>query len=266
MLSFFAACSVECELILESQRVLESAHPEISSAMHEQLVNLGVRLISGAEIVSACTQGERVKIEFSDASSHETPMLLLACGRVANIPKIEFDSIETDERGIVCDEYFESTLASHYAVGDCNGRAASAHAARAQVLNVVDRVAGRRVERIRQTDITNFIRTLPCSYASVGDIRSGFERRGVDFREALTRLGGTPYSFMHAARNAMVVIYADEDSFISGAEIFAPGAEESIYSLSMALAAETDARLAGRTIAAHPTFSEFVERTFKRLR
>ncbi|WP_457595792.1 hypothetical protein [Hydrogenimonas sp.] len=47
--------------------------------------------------------------------------------------------------------------------------------------------------------------------------------------------------------------------------MFCPGAEELIAAVAMALAGEMDAATASRTILAHPTFSESLERAFGRL-
>ncbi len=60
-------------------------------------------------------------------------------------------------------------------------------------------------------------------------------------------------------------VYADEEGFILGGEIFSPMAEELIAIVSMALAGEMDAATVKGTILAHPTFSESLETAFRRL-
>ena len=62
-----------------------------------------------------------------------------------------------------------------------------------------------------------------------------------------------------------MIVYADKDKFIVGAEILAPEAEELISPIAMALAGEMDTALASKTIMAHPSFSEALERTYFRI-
>jgi dihydrolipoamide dehydrogenase len=59
-----------------------------------------------------------------------------------------------------------------------------------------------------------------------------------------------------------MVSFTDKEGFILGAEILAPNAEELIATVAMSLAGEMDVHQAKRTILAHPTFSEALERTF----
>ncbi len=78
-------------------------------------------------------------------------------------------------------------------------------------------------------------------------------------------LAGLPFAKIHDAQEGVMVIYADSEGFIAGAEIFAPYAQELISIVAMALAAELDIASAKRTILAHPSFSESLERAFMRL-
>lgn len=62
-----------------------------------------------------------------------------------------------------------------------------------------------------------------------------------------------------------MLLYADEEGFVLGGELFVPGAEELIAAVAMALAGEMDVATARRTVLAHPTFSESLEAAFRRL-
>jgi len=60
-------------------------------------------------------------------------------------------------------------------------------------------------------------------------------------------------------------VYADEEGFILGGEIFSPMAEELVAIVSMALAGEMDTGTVKGTILAHPTISESLETAFRKL-
>ena len=265
MASFFAATGVKTELIWRHDTLLCKAHPIISKHLIKQFENLGVTLMGYQTIKTAKKTKRGVHIVFGDDKEHYVENLLVATGRRANTNVIQTDAVKIGKKGIETDAYFETTLSNHYAVGDCNGKIQLAHAARAEVLNVVRRILGKQVETIRIENIVKFIHTLPSSYAYVGKIRSELEDQDVIYHESSVPLGGLPYPHINDADLGVMTVYSDAENFIIGAEIFAPHAEELIAIVAMAIAGEMDTTLAKRTILAHPTFSESLEKSFMRL-
>jgi len=265
MASFFAAAGVETELIWRHDTLLRKAHPTISSNLAHQLESIGVTLVPDHAIAEAKATKRGVHIRYADGSEHYVPKLLVATGRRANTAPIRTDAVAVNDRGIVTDEHFETTCPNHYAVGDCNGKIQLAHAARAEVLYAVKRILGKRPEPVDLSRIVKFIHTLPCSYAVVGRGKAELEKSGVRYRESVVPLRGLPFPHTHDGDDGVMAVYADEEGFIAGGELFCPGAEELIAAVSMALAGEMDAATAQRTILAHPTFSESLERAFSKL-
>ena len=265
MAAFFAAAGVETELIWRHDTLLEKAHPMISNQLKKQFEKLGVTLLPEHSIKTAQKREQGVHIVFEDGKEHSVPKLLVATGRRSNTDVIQTNEIEIGKRGIETDVHFETTLADHYAVGDCNGKIQLAHAARAEVLYVVRRILGKKPDTVMMDSVVKFIHTLPCSYAYVGKTRSQLQDEGVHYHESSVPLNGLPYPHIHDADLGMMAVYSDEENFIVGAELFAPQAEELIAIVAMAIAGEMDADLAKRTILAHPTFSESLEKCFLHL-
>ncbi len=259
MASFMAASGVETELIWRHDTLLRKAHPAIGKAMAAQLEAIGVKLIPNSSIKkAAATSKKGVHITFEEGSQHYVPLLLVATGRRAVTDAVGVEEIKIGKKGIETDSFFETTLPSHYAIGDCNGKLQLAHAARAEVLNVVARITGNNPSPLDLGRVVKFIHTLPMSYATVGSFSA-------DDNAVLMPMKGWPYAQICDADNGIVILYEDSDGFVTGAEILAPGAEELIAVVSMALAGEMDAKLCRDTILAHPTFSEILERAFYRL-
>ncbi len=265
MASFFASAGVETELIWRHETLLRNAHPTISQNLMKQKEYLGVILTPNKEIRSAKTTKRGVHIVYTDDSEHYVPTLLVATGRRAVTDAVETPEIEIGKKGIVTDEHFETTLKDHYAIGDCNGKLQLAHAARAEVLYVVRQILRKKPETIDLEQVVKFIHTLPCSYAVVGKSKAELERSGMEYSESVVPLNGLPFAVTHDGVDGMMIVYDDAEGFILGGEIFAPNAEELIGIVAMALAGEMDAATAKRTILAHPTFSESLEKAFLRL-
>jgi len=266
MASFFAAAGVETELIWRHDTLLPKAHPMISKNVLKQMETLGVKLLPKQSITEAKATPKRgVHIRFAEGEEHYVPMLLVATGRRANTDAIGKDKMVIGKKGIETDAHFETSLEKHYAIGDCNGKIQLAHAARAEVKYVVQRILGKEPEMIDLEKIVKFIHTLPCSYAAVGKTKYDLEKSGIAYAESVLPLRGLPFTHTHEGDFGVFALYADEEGFILGGEIFSPMAEELIAIVSMALAGEMDTATARKTILAHPTFSESLETAFRKL-
>ena len=264
MASFFAASGVKVTLISHAQGLVKNAHPLIQEGLQKQLEKMNIVLLQDHKIKKAVASDEGVEIHFENDESMVCEILLVASGRMPNTSLVMSDEIEV-ERGIKTDEYFETTLKDHYAIGDCNGKLQLAHAARAQTLNVTEQILGKSVEVLNLDNVVKFIHTLPLSYASVGQTKQMLIKEEKTYKESVVSLNNFTTSAFHHAGSGKMIVYADEEGFILGAEIFAPDAEELISTVAMALAGEMDTHLARQTIMAHPTFSEALERCYFRL-
>ncbi len=262
MASFFASAQTEVTIIYRKEQILAKSHPLIAQHIQKELEKLGVTFLLEHSIKSAKDTKKGVHIVFEDGKSIYTPMLLVATGRKANIDVIECEDIAVD-RSIKTDAFFETTLKDHYAVGDCNGKLQLAHAARAEVLNVTERILGKKVEKVNLNSVVKFINTLPMSYAYIGEIKSMLQES--EYKERVVPLSQFTYSVYNRAVDGLVILYSDTEGFILGGEILAPNAQELIGTVAMVVAGEMDAKEAKKAVLAHPTFSEAIGRAFYKL-
>lgn len=260
MASFFASNGVKVSLLSRDKGLQEKAHPLIQKAMLGQLEYMDINFLEEHNITKAVSHGDKVVISLENKEDIHTPMLLVCAGRKANLSVIQTEDIKVAE-GIQTDEYFQSSLKHHYAVGDCNVKLQLAHAARAQVINVTQRILAQKVPVLDLTRVVQFIHTLPMSVASVG--QTAHDTQGLS--TGIVKLNSFSASNFHEANEGVMIVYADKDKFIVGAEILAPDAEELIAPIAMALAGEMDTNLASKTIMAHPSFAEALERVYFRL-
>ena len=256
MASFFATAGVEVTLINRKDTILNKSHPLIQKEIKNQLERIGVNILENKGIKTAKSTKKGVHITFEDKSSIYMPFLLVAAGRKANVDFLTCKDIKV-QKAIETDRFFETTLAKHFAIGDCNGKLQLAHAARAEVLNVTERILGKNPLPVNLDNVIKFIHTLPMSYAVVG--RTDSEKSSV------VPLSQFTYSVQNHAKTGVMISYADSEGFITGAEILAPNAEELAAIVGMSLAGEMDVTQAKRTVFGHPTFSEALERTFYKL-
>lgn len=264
MASFFATAGVEVTILAHGDNLLKQSHTMIQYAIKEQLEKLGIKLLLNHPIKNAKSTEKGVHITFEDGKNIFMPMLLVAAGRRPNTDVVAFDGIDV-KRGITTNQFFQTSVEKHYAIGDCNGKLQLAHAARAQALNVTQQILGNKPRAINLEHVVKFIHTLPMSYAVVGKTKTDLQKSDIKYKESVVTLNQFTLSAYNHAGTGVMISYADEEGFILGAEIVAPNAEEIIATVAMSLAGEMDINQAKRTILAHPTFSEALERTFYKI-
>ena len=255
--TFFAISGVETTLIYRGEKLLKKADERINSALEKKLLQMKIVLKNKTSVLEAKEHEKGVRI-VTDKGVMEYDMLFVATGRRACKDVIKTDLIKVEDKGIVTDDYFETSLKNHYAIGDCNGKLQLAHAARAEVLNVVQKICYGKVSKLNLYNIPKFIYTLPLSYANVGDIENSS-------KNSVFRLSSLTLSQSYDAKEGVIIIYADDEDFITGAEIFSPFAEELIGIVNTAINAELDKESFLKTVFAHPTFSEGIQRTLMKL-
>ena len=256
MASFMAANGVETTLIYRHEHISNKIHPTILQSMEKMLQSIGVRLMPNTTILEAKEHEKRAKIT-TNGDIVEFEKLLVATGRKPNLEVVKTDAIQV-AKGIVTDEYFQTTLPNVFAIGDCNAKLMLAHAARAQALNVVDTITGKK-EVLNLTNIPKFIYTLPMQYAAVG-----LTKKDSPAKEAIFPLSSLALSHLAGGEGGFIVLYADEEDFLVGAEILAPHAEEIISAITVSLVAQMDIETALQSVYPHPTYSEAIDRALRR--
>ncbi len=252
--SFFAINGVKTNLIFRHQNLSRKFPENIDKKIQILLKNNGVNLIPNTSINSAKTD-KKVIIETNNGKI-ETEMLLVATGRIPNTDAVATDKI-TVSKGIDTNEYFQTSLPNVFAIGDCNGKLMLAHAARAEALNVADFILGKK-EVLNLDNIPKFIYSIPLSYANIGVTSSNsatFPIKHLGIRAAI------PY-----AEDGEITLYADDEGFIIGADIFSPYAEEIIGIVATAIMSEIDIKTFEKVTFPHPTFSEGIDRVLRRFK
>jgi dihydrolipoamide dehydrogenase len=249
---YFAINGVKTTLIYRKDNF--KMHEKISENLKLQLQNIGVKLKLNTSIKSAKAD-KKVEIITDSDEKLQTEMLLVATGRKANLDFLEY-ALETKKGAINTNQYFQTSEANIFAIGDCNGKLSLAHAARKEAMAVADFLSGKK-EVLNLDNIPKFIFTLPLSYASIG-VKSEEE-----IVYPLKALGVS--KAVEGAENGLVVIYYDKEKFITGAELFMPNAEELISVFGEILAGELDAKTALNATFAHPVFAEIFDYALRKI-
>jgi len=256
--SFFNANGVDTTLFVRRNEILPQAHPLVRNNLKAGLEETGIKFYLSTQVNSARSENGKVCVETS-GGAHTFDKFMVATGRLPNTGCVAWSGIETG-RGIVTDSRFETTAPGHYAIGDCNNRLKLAHAARAQVLFVVEQILNKEPAPLDMATVPRFINTLPLSYARVGVIKTDLEKQHIPFNESIFKLSGITISRTYDATGGVVILYSDKNNVLIGAEILSPQAPDLIGIITTALNKIYDADTFRRIIFPHPTLSEAIGR------
>ncbi len=252
--SFFAACGRAPHIFIRRKQILPKSHPLIRERLAKLLSSIGITLHPSVKIASASKTEEGVRVQ-TNKGGFDFDLLLVATGRRPNTDAVVCNDIKAG-KAIDTNEHFETALPCHFAIGDCNGKLKLAHAARAQVLYVVKRILGHRLEALRLENIPRFIESLPVPYAKVGLSRRELEESGVDFRESIFKLSGITISSTYGATDGAIILYADRKGYLLGGELLCPHAPDIIGTIAQCLEAGLKVTALKRVVFPHPTVSE----------
>jgi dihydrolipoamide dehydrogenase len=261
--SVYARFGCETTVVELMPRIVPIEDEEVSKQLERSFKKQKINVLTGVKLDTMKKLKNSVKVSGKDAKGKdvalEAEMILVAIGRMPYLENLGLENtkVVVNPRGTIkVNEFFETDEPNVYAIGDVIDTAWLAHLASKEGINVVERIAGKKVEPIKPNLVPN------CTYcdpevASVGLTEAKAREAGYD-----VKVGKFPFSASGKAR-----ILGETDGFIKivaekkydevlGVHIIGPHATELLAEAVVAMALETTADELGRTIHAHPTVSE----------
>ena len=189
----------------------------------------------------------------------------MAVGRRPNLKSLNFEEagIETTPRGVVVNEYMQTSVPNIYAIGDITGGMMLAHAATfhgRRVLNhlIAGSPAKGPVDRIRMDIIPAAVFTSP-EAATVGKTEEECKAEGVAFksRKSFYRANGKALS-MNAPEGYCKIIEEEKSGRILGCHILGAHASDIVQEVAAIMAGEGTIHDLSSIIHAHPTLAEIL--------
>lgn len=246
--------------ILESApRLLPGMDREISQNLAMILKKRGVDIHTGALVRRIERDGELLCTYEEKGEEHTLPCenVLIATGRRPNTaglfapgaePKMEWGAVRVDDD-------FRTDVEGLYAIGDALGGIQLAHAASAQGIYAVERMAGKEPS-VCLSAIPSCVYTDP-EIASVGLTADECKERGIAYRCTKYLMSGNGKSMLSLQERGFVKLVFEEGSeVLLGAQLMCARATDMVGELCDALANRLTARQLARTVRPHPTFCE----------
>jgi len=227
---------------------------EVRASMEK---DLGIRVLTGKalEKISADDKGARGKV---GDETIEAELMLVSVGRkpVTDGLKLENAGVKTSDMGFVpVDDFGRTNVANIFAIGDVNGRVQLAHNATSQGITAAETACGRKPRKYESL-VPGVIFTNP-EVALVGLTEADAQRQNRAVKTGKFRLGGLGRAIAAGQTAGFVKWIADaQTDQLLGAAMVGAHATDLIAEAALAIRSELTVAELGRTIHAHPTFSE----------
>ena len=219
--------------------------------------NLGIRVLTGKALEKISADAKSVRGNFGDETL-SADLLLCAVGRkpVTDGLKLENAGLKTTERGFIeADDYCRTKVANIFAIGDVTGKIQLAHYATAQGIAAAENAVQTKQHR-HDTIVPNVIFTSP-EIGTAGLSEDDAKKQNRAVKTGKFRFAGLGKGMATGETTGFVKWIADAttDQLI-GAAAVGPHATELIAEAAAVIRSELTTSELGRTIHAHPTFSE----------
>ncbi len=218
---------------------------------------LNIRVLTGKAMENITADNKAVRGKCGDGTV-EAELLLSAIGRkpVTDGLKPENAGLKLDERGfITVDDFGRTNVAGIFAIGDVNGRIQLAHNATSQAIIAADNACGQKLRKY-EAIVPNVIFTVP-EVGTAGLSEEDAKKQGREVRTGKFAFAGLGRAISVGETTGFVKWIADAKSDqLLGAAVVGSHATELVAEAATAIRAELTVTELGRTIHAHPTFSE----------
>ena len=256
----YANLGAQVTVIESADRILPNMDREIAQNLSMILKKRGVTLHAASTVEKIEQAGKALAVTFTGKQgegSAEGAYVLVAVGRKANTENLLAEGLSLEEnRGIVIDENFQTSLPGVYAIGDCTSDTIQlAHVASAQATNAVAIIAGKNPP-VNLRVVPGCVYTDP-EIATVGLSAEEAKAQGTAVVTSKYVMSGNGKSILENQERGFVklVFHAQEQTLL-GAQLMCGRATDLVGELAFAIANRQTAKDLEQVIHPHPTFSE----------
>lgn len=263
---FYSSIGTEVTVVeFMEQGLVPREDADVSKEMNKIYKKKGINVLANTSVEAVDTKGRGCKVTVKNRKTGKTEELkcdivLSAAGVTPNTENIGLEAlgIKTDRGLIQVDEFYRTSVAGIYAIGDATPGAALAHVASAEGIICVEKIAGEHPQPMDYNNIPSCTYCVP-EVASVGYTEAAAKEAGYNIK-----VGKFPFSASGKASAAgskegfVKIIFDAKYGELLGAHMVGYNVTEMIAEVVAARKLETTGHEIIKTVHPHPTMSEAV--------
>ncbi len=261
--SFFNTLGAKTTVVEVMDRVLPVEDAEISAMAKKQFVKQGMKIIEKSMVKALDRAKGKVTahIEISGKIvKEEFDTVISAVGIVGNVEGLGLEvlGIKIDHTHVVTDQYCETSVPGHFAIGDIAGAPWLAHKASHEGVMVAEKIAGLKVHAIKPESIAGCTYCHP-QVASVGYTEAKAKELGYEIKVGrFPFMGNGKAIALGEAEGIVKTIFDAKNGELLGAHMIGAEVTELIQGYVIGRQLETTEEDLMHTVFPHPTLSEMM--------
>ena len=260
---FYNSIGTKVTLVEYLPNIVPLEDDEVSKQLARSFKKANINVMVSSEVVSVDTSGKKVKAVIKTKKgeeTHEADIILSAVGIAPNLEGLglEVVGVEIEKGKVKVDEFYRTSIAGIYAIGDIVPGQALAHVASAEAITCVEKIAGHNPQPIDYNNIPGCTYTTP-EVASVGMTEAAAKEAGYELK-----VGKFPFSASGKASAAghkdgfVKLLFDAKYGELLGAHLIGANVTEMVAELVVARKLEITGHELIKSIHPHPTMSEAI--------
>jgi dihydrolipoamide dehydrogenase len=260
---FYSTIGTKVTIVEFMNRILPIEDEDVSKSMAQIYKKKGIDILTDSSVESVTVKNDRCIVTIKTKTGTETKecdIVLSAAGVQTNLENLGLETlgVNTDKGKVVVDEFYKTSVAGVYAIGDIVPGPALAHVASAEGIICVEAICGHHPQPLNYGNIPGCTYTHP-EVASVGLTEAQAKEKGYDIR-----VGKFPFSASGKAsagghKDGFVkVIFDKKYGEWLGCHMVGEGVTDLIAEAVVARNLETTGMEVLKSVHPHPTMSEAV--------
>jgi dihydrolipoamide dehydrogenase len=245
-------------------QILPPEDTEIADQLQKIFQKRGMTIKTNTQVSNVVQKGKTVSATITSKDGTEEwsgDCLLLAVGVVPNVEGIGLEKagIQLDPRKFIqVNEYLETNVPNHYAIGDVCGHQLLAHKASHEGLICAENASGKSRHKMHYDNIPSCTYCSP-QVASVGMTERAVKEKGIKYKVAKLPFSAIGKAIAIGEPEGMVKVIIDEEvGEVLGVHILHAEATELISEAAIIRSHEGIAASVLDTVHPHPTLSESI--------
>ncbi len=258
--AFYASLGTKVTIVEYLPQIMPLEDEEVAKTMERAFRKLRAAVMTSTTVKQVTVEGDRCRVLVEGKKGEQTleaDVVLSAVGVAANIEGmgLEESGVAVSRGKVTVDEWYRTSVAGVYAIGDIIPTPALAHVASAEAICCVEKICGLEPEKVDYSTIPSCIFTTP-EVASVGLTEKQAREQGIE-----VRIGRFPFTASGKAtaggdRDGFVKLIFDGEDRLVGAHLVGAHVTEMLAEPTLAKRLGATAHTIARTIHAHPTMNE----------
>lgn len=259
--SFYSTLGVDVTIIEIKDTILPLEDKEISDLAKGIFEKQGIKIHTNSSVKALTKNKESVQVQLSNGESKEFDRVIVAVGVQPNIENIGLENtkIKLSSFGFIeTNEWYKTSEANVYAIGDIAGPPCLAHKASHEGVVCVEKIAGKNAHVLKKECVPNCTYSHP-QIASIGFTEEQAIKSGYDIKVGKFYSNFNGKSIALSETEGLVKTIIDKKTGeLLGAHMIGAEVTELISNFALVKQLEgTDCDIKS-TIFAHPTISEMI--------